>query len=694
MPGAPSSTLIERARIATARGDWAQAFALLLEADASSPLMQPELGFLAEMAYASGHPEVTIEAWERAHADGLRTGDALAAAGAAVRVAMHLVMDTGLMAPVRGWLGRTERLLEGVAETPVHAWLAVVRNYERLLSGDFEGALRWAQRAIDLGTIHEPAAAAIGRVALARSLIFRGDVEPGLALLDEAAVAAVSGEIDPLTTGIVYCEVVCGLQGAAQYDQAEEWTLAMERWRHGHSVGGIHGRCRVHRAEILRLRGSCDEAEEEAQLACEELRPYLRRELGWPLCELGRIRFRKGDFQGAEEAFLEAHELGWDPQPGLALVHLVRGDTARAAASVREALERPEPVPSKELPPNTQLRRVPLLEAQVEIEIAAGDLDRAERAAMELRRAATSFRSNALAASAALADGRVHMARGDGEAARCAFEAAVLQWSEIGAPYETSLARLGLADALRAAGQEERALLELRAARASFERIGAVHQMDRAARACAEPVQVSDTASRTAEPPNDTPPNDTNVLSCEGDYWLVVFGGSAARVRDSKGLRYLARLLAAPGRELTALELVALERSAPEGEVPSHTDSDAGPLLDVRAKDAYRRRLTEIEEDLAEAHALGDIARLQQASAEREFLARELSRAVGLGGRERRAGSASERARSAVTRAMRQALARIREHHPALAEHLDRTIRTGTQCVYLPDTRLPTTWKV
>ena len=173
------------------------------------------------------------------------------------------------------------------------------------------------------------AAAAIGRVAEARSLILAGEVSQGLGLLNESAVAVVSGELDPLFTGIVYCELVCSLQALAQYDLAEEWTVAMERWRHGQPVGSVHGRCRVHRAEILRLRGSYLEAEQEALLACEELRPYLRREFGWPLTELGRIRLRRGDIQGAEEAFLAAHEVGWDPQPGLALVHLARGEVAR-----------------------------------------------------------------------------------------------------------------------------------------------------------------------------------------------------------------------------------------------------------------------------------------------------------------------------------------------------------------------------
>ena len=323
---------------------------------------------------------------------------------------MHLLFDTAMMAPVRGWITRAERLLEAQGETPVHAWLAVVRNYERLLSGDFQSARQWARRAIEIGTKCDPAAAAVGRIAEARSIILAGDVSQGLALLNEAAVAVVSGELDPLFTGLVYCELVCAFQALAQYDQAEEWTAAMERWCRGQPVGSLHGRCRVHRAEILRLRGSCAEAEQEALLACEELRPYLRRELGWPLTELGRIRLRRGDLQGAEAAFRAAHEAGWDPQPGLALVHLAKGDVAVATQSVRDALDNPLNVPSKEFPPHTELRRAPLLEAQVEIAVAAGDLEVARAAADELSRVAALFESKALVASAALAHGRVGLA--------------------------------------------------------------------------------------------------------------------------------------------------------------------------------------------------------------------------------------------------------------------------------------------
>jgi hypothetical protein len=179
----------------------------------------------------------------------------------------------------------------------------------------------------------------------------------------------------------------------------------------------------------------------------------------------------------------------------------------------------------------------------------------------------------------------------------------------------------------------------------------------------------------------------------------VTFEGRTVRVRDLKGMRYLARLLAEPGRELHVLDLVAAETgggarldSSRTGSLPRTAFGDAGEILDARAKEAYRRRLAEIDDDIDEASAIGDAERAAQADAERDFLVRELAHAVGLGGRDRRAASASERARAAVTRAIRKAMARIADHHPRLGEHLDHAIRTGTYCTYQPDPRTPTHW--
>jgi len=199
----------------------------------------------------------------------------------------------------------------------------------------------------------------------------------------------------------------------------------------------------------------------------------LRRELGWPLSELGRIRLHKGDLVGAEAALLAAHGAGWDPQPGLALVRLAQGDTATAAASIREALDRPARVPSKERPPNNDLQRAPLLAAQVEIEVAAGDLDRARAAADELELVAARFESKALVASAATAQGRVRLAEGDVAGAELAFSDAVRFWNEVGAPYEAALARMGLGNAYGAGGSEHRAALERQAARTILDSIEA-----------------------------------------------------------------------------------------------------------------------------------------------------------------------------------------------------------------------------
>lgn len=556
-----------------------------------------------------------------------------------------------------------------------------------MLTGDLPGARQWARRAIEMGSTCDPAACAIGRVAEARLLILDGDVQQGLALLDEAGVATVSGDLDPLSTGVVYCELVCALQGLAQYDVAEEWTEAMERWCETNAIGSLHGRCRVHRAEILRLRGSCNEAESQALAACDELRPYLRRELGWPLNELARIRLHKGDIAGAEEALLAAHRAGWDPQPGLALVHLAQGDVAAAVASMRDALERPLRVPSKERPPNTDLQRAPLLEAQVEIEIAAGDTGRARSAADELELVAAGFESKALVASAAVARGRVRLAGGDAAGAEQCLSEAVRLWNEVGAPYEAALARMGLAEAHAASGSEHRAVLERHAARTILEGIQAAP--------IAPPVDVEHHDAldeHSVESPN--------VFRREGDYWSVIFERHTVLVRDLKGMRYLARLMADPGREYHVLDLVAAEAgsgaqvdSSQAASLSRSALGDAGEILDARAKDAYRRRLAEIEDDIEQARAIGDAERAAQADAERDFLVQELARAFGLGGRVRRAASASERARAGVTRAIRKAIARIGEHHPQLGEHLSRTIRTGTYCAYSPDPRAPAGWR-
>jgi pimeloyl-ACP methyl ester carboxylesterase len=181
--------------------------------------------------------------------------------------------------------------------------------------------------------------------------------------------------------------------------------------------------------------------------------------------------------------------------------------------------------------------------------------------------------------------------------------------------------------------------------------------------------------------------DDGDTFRCEGDYWTLAFGGRVCRLRDAKGLHHLAHLLARPGEPIAAAELmVALDGTGrAEG-------GDAGPVLDAQARSTYRRRLADLEEELSDAERCNDDGRRSAARAEMEFLATELARAIGLGGRDRRAASVSERVRLTVTKRIRDALARIARRHAPLGAYLSRTIRTGTLCAYVPDSDRPPRW--
>jgi pimeloyl-ACP methyl ester carboxylesterase len=193
----------------------------------------------------------------------------------------------------------------------------------------------------------------------------------------------------------------------------------------------------------------------------------------------------------------------------------------------------------------------------------------------------------------------------------------------------------------------------------------------------------------------------TAELIREGEYWTVAFEHREMRVRDSKGMGYLAELLAHPEREIEVLALAG-DRSADrasQAEVADagltlSSDSDGDPLLDEHARLAYRERLKDLREEIEEADALRDPERAASARAEYAAIANELAGATGLGGRDRRTGTAGERARLNVTRAIRSAIARVAEHDGALGEHLSTCVHTGRVCVYRPDRRAPVAWTV
>jgi hypothetical protein len=183
------------------------------------------------------------------------------------------------------------------------------------------------------------------------------------------------------------------------------------------------------------------------------------------------------------------------------------------------------------------------------------------------------------------------------------------------------------------------------------------------------------------------------VLCREGDVWQVGFGAEVARMKDARGVHLLALLLRHPGQEIHVLDLAAGGPGAGDGDAVGDR-GDAGPLLDQAARSAYRRRLEDLREQLEEAESFNDPLRAERARHEIEFLAGELNRGVGLGGRDRRAASAAERARVNATRTIGGVVRKITSLSPRLGEHLRATVRTGYYCVYAPDPTSPVRWRL
>jgi tetratricopeptide (TPR) repeat protein len=235
------------------------------------------------------------------------------------------------------------------------------------------------------------------------------------------------------------------------------------------------------------------------------------------------------------------------------------------------------------------------------------------------------------------------------------------------------------------AGDAERALALLTSSREraiSLGMPGLVRLIDRRLAARAANVPPAAPPLATAAPAT-TEPGTPLSLTLEGEYFALRFRAETLHLKDSLGLRYIARLVHTPGQEIHVLDLVR-ERSGASDAGELLDQGDAGELLDEQARKAYRKRLEALEDAVAEAESFGDTARAETARHEIEMLASELGRAVGLGGRARKAGAAGERARSAVQRRIRHAVERIASHSPALASFLERSLRTGNYCSFVP----------
>jgi class 3 adenylate cyclase len=452
---------LERARKAMADHDWEGAYEALSGAAIDQVLEGDDLEQLAEAAWWTAHPKECIDALERAYAAYSREENPRRAAFVALYLADQW-NDRLQPAQAAGWFQRASRLLEGRPECVEHGYLelAMARN-----SDGVEEMLQHATSMLDIGArFGDSDLQAFGLMCQGLAHIAQAQVEEGMSLIDEATVAAVGGELTPYATGAVYCMTIVVCQDLADYRRAGEWTEATTRWCERQSISGFPGHCRVRRAEIIRRRGAFAEAETEARHAVQELLAFGDLPIaGVGFNEIGEIRLRLGDLDKAEEAFAEARQRGNDAQPGLALLQLARGRSIAARSSIRAALaEQP-----------MALARARLLPASVEIALAAHDVAEAREGAEELGEIASSFDAPLWHASAHQALGAVLTFEGEAPAAIVELRKALRHWTEADLPFETAQARRWLAMAHRSDGDEESAILELRAAHATFERLGA-----------------------------------------------------------------------------------------------------------------------------------------------------------------------------------------------------------------------------
>ena len=201
-----------------------------------------------------------------------------------------------------------------------------------------------------------------------------------------------------------------------------------------------------------------------------------------------------------------------------------------------------------------------------------------------------------------------------------------------------------------------------------------------------------------------SPPSPQSIFRQEGDYWTVAFAGEVCRIKNLQGMQYIAQLLRQPYEEIHVLTLATGELPPAEGPTQDSSQSyaegmagspfqDAGEMLDPQARAAYKHRLSELQTEREEAQEFNDLGRVERLQEEMDFLTQELSQAVGLGGRARKVGSTAERARVNVTKRIRAAIKRIAASHPALGDHLKRTIQTGTFCTYAPESAEAFDWQ-
>lgn len=478
-------TAADRAKAAFAGRSWAEAAAAFAEADTDKTLSAEELEHWGLAAFLTGEDETSDTARERSHLAYLAAGDIDGAARVGHLLGVTLAVR-GEGARAGGWFGRVQSLLDqhDMTDSVWQLYLRLSAGMETLFRGRPEDAARQFQEILVEADRHpdHPDLHVVVRNGLGQSLVAMGRFDEGLRLLDEVMVRATANDaVSPQFVGLMYCAVIAACRRCFDLRRAREWTELLSRWcRRQPGLVPYRGQCLVHRAEVMQLHGSWPDATAEVDRVFRQLGENPTDPASgmahYQRAELHRLR---GEYDKAEESYRRASRCGHDPQPGLALLRLAQGQGEAAHAALRRAVD------------ETPYRhdRLRLLPAYVEVALAVGDGKAACEAATELRAAAAERDAPMLSATAAQLDGCLALFDGDATAALRSLREALAAWQQIGAPYDAATTRVHIATALRALGDEDSADLELDAARWAFEQLGATPDVARVRKLARRPAK-------------------------------------------------------------------------------------------------------------------------------------------------------------------------------------------------------------
>jgi DNA-binding NarL/FixJ family response regulator len=458
--------VLEDARVAYDEQRWGDAFRLLSGVPVDE-LEVEDLDRLGTASYLTGHDEEGFALWARVHQRCVDDGAVHRAAYFGMRLAQGLGFK-GDLGRCRGWIDRTSRLLDDanidcVEQGYREYGLAMLQLFE---AGDVAGAQSHFVQAGKIGArFAQREIVTLARIGEGRMLIYLGEIADGMARLDEAMVSIEARELSPMTTGDAYCTVIDACSELVDIGRCRAWTDSFVRWCDTQQELVLYrGHCFLHRAEILELGGAWDEALAEARRACDRLAaPVNPAALGGAWALEGDLLRLVGDLDGAEAAYVHAHEFGSEPQPGLSLLRFVQGRIDAADAMIRRALDETE----------NPMARARLLGPYVEIVLARGDTTAARAAADELRELASALGSPYLRAQSALGIGAVLLADNNPGAALIELRSACNEFLALDVPYDAARTRLLLSAACAAVGDRDGAEMETNAAQALFDSLGA-----------------------------------------------------------------------------------------------------------------------------------------------------------------------------------------------------------------------------